>query len=235
MFRFDKKKKIVSFMDPFFQRFNIFKLPALYKGTLLFITCLIVARLIAPIIPTAVPSYQAGDIPDQNIKATQDFLVEDTVSTTKKRLENEGKSPSVYDFDANAPEDVKNRLFSTFNQLREISENSTDKSSFDDKKKKFQESLGINISDKHFRSLSKYRFKDSTADDILALVIPLLSKKVLNDKAVLESERTKGIIIRNVQTQKELFVTDFSSILSLDEVKEELVEKSSKKLGKTPR
>ncbi len=235
MFRFDKKKKIVSFMDPFFQKFNIFKLPALYKGTLLFITCLIVARLIAPIIPTVVPSYQAGDIPDQNIKATQDFLVEDTVSTTKKRLENEGKSPSVYDFDGNAPEDVKNRLLSTFNQLREISENSTDKSSFDDKKKKFQESLGINISYKHFRSLSKYRFKGSTADDILALVIPLLSKKVLNDKAVLESERTKGIIIRNVQTQKELFVTDFSSILSLDEVKEELVEKSRKELGKTPR
>ena len=235
MFHFDKKKKKISFFDPFFQKLNFLKLPAIYKGALLFVTCLIIARLIAPRIPTAVPSYQVGDIPDQNIKATQDFLVEDTASTAKKRLENEEKSPSVYDFDANAPEEVKNRLFSTFNQLREIQENLTTKLSLAEKKEKFKEALGINISDKHFKTFIKYRFRDSIVNDMLSLIVPLLKQKVVIDKAVVESEKTKGIIIRNVQTQEESFVTDFSSIRSIEEIKEELIKNSKKVLVNTPR
>ncbi|KPJ59664.1 MAG: hypothetical protein AMJ42_01830 [Deltaproteobacteria bacterium DG_8] len=225
----------MRFLDPFLQKLNLLKLSPLYKGILLFITCLIVARLISPRIPTAIPDYQVGDISEQNIKSTQDFLVEDKDSTSKKRLENEEKSPSVYDFDASAPEELKNRIFSTFNQLRKISEDPTAKLSFTERKGKFQEALGIKISDKHFKSFTKYRFKDdSSANDILTLVAPLLSKKVVTDKAVLESEKTKGIIIRNVQTQEESFVIDFSSILDLKEVDNQLIEKSKKVLEETP-
>jgi len=235
MVRFDKIRKKIPFLDSLFQKVNLIKHPAFYKSILLFITCLIIARLISPRIPTAVPSYQVGDISDQNIKSTQDFLVEDTDSTAKKRLESEEKSPSVYDFDANAPEELKNRLFSTFNQMRKISEDPTSQLSFAEKKKKCQEALGISISDKHFETFIKYHFRDSSVNDILTLIVPLLSKKVVTDKAAVESERTKGIIIRNVQTQQESFVTDFSSILGLKEVKNQLIEKSTKVLEKTPR
>lgn len=234
MFRFDKKKKTVGSLDPFFKRLDILKLPAIYRGLLIFITCLIIAILISPRIPTVIPMYQVGEVSDQNIKAPQDFLFEDSVSTNKKRLKNEEESPPVYDFDANAPVEAKNRLLSTFSQLREISEDSAEKLSTAEKIKKFQELLGISISEKHFRTLIKHRFSDNVASDILALIIPFLSKEVVNDKAALESEGTKGIIIRNVQTQKELFITDFSSTLSLSEV-EKALEKSRVELKNTSR
>ena len=235
MFRFNKKKKIVDSLDPFFKRLNILNLPAIYRGLLIFITCLIIAILISPRIPTVIPMYQAGEVSDQNIKAPQDFLFEDSVSTNKKRLKNEEESPSVYDLDANAPVEAKNRLLSTFSQLREILEDSADKLSTAEKRKKFQELLGTSISEKHFRTLIKQRFSDTVASHILALIIPFLSKEVVNDKAALESERTKGIIIRNVQTQKELFITDFSSILSLSAVEKALAEKSRGELKNTSR
>jgi len=235
MFRFDKKNKIADSLGPLFKRLNILNLPAIYRGLLIFITCLIIAILISPRIPTVIPVYQAGEVSDQNIKAPQDFLFEDSVSTNKKRLKNEEESPSVYDFDANAPEEAKNKLLSTFSQLREISEDAADKLSTAEKRKKFQELLGISISEKHFRTLIKQRFSDTVASHILALIIPFLSKEVVNDKAALESERTKGIIIRNVQTQKELFITDFSSTLSLSEVEKALAEKSREELKNTSR
>lgn len=234
MVRFDKKKKKVHFLDPFFQKLDLLKLPSLSKGILLFVTCLLIAKLISPRMPTAIPDYQVGDISDQDIKSTQDFLVEDTASTSKKRLENEGKSPSVYDFDADAPEEVKNRLNAAFSQLREIHEDKAAKLSFTERKQKFQDALGVSVSDKHFKTLAKYRFKDSIASDIHALVTPFLSKEVIADKTVLESEKAKGIIIRNVQTQKESFVKDFSAIFTLHVVKKEMVEKSKKELENTP-
>lgn len=235
MFRFDQKKKMIAFLDPMLKRLTILKLPAFYRGILVFITCLIVARLISPRIPIVIPVYQVGEISDQNIKAPQDFLFEDTVSTHKKRLKNEEASPSVYDFDANAPEDVTNRLLSAFDQLRDISEDSTNTLSAAETTKKFQELLGINLSEKHFQTLLKQRFGDPVARGILALIVPFLSKEVVHDKAALESEATKGIIIRNVQTQKELFVSDFSSILSLSEVEQAIDEKSREELKNASR
>ncbi|MBW1839929.1 MAG: hypothetical protein JRI49_08325, partial [Deltaproteobacteria bacterium] len=110
----NKKKKKVPFLDFFSQRLSFLSQPSLYKGTLLFVTCILIAWLISPSIPTAIPDYQVGDIAIQDIKSTQDSLVEDTDSTSKKRQENEEKSLSMYDFDANAPDEVKNRLFVAF-------------------------------------------------------------------------------------------------------------------------
>ena len=229
----NKKKKKVPFLDFFSQRLSFLSQPSLYKGTLLFVTCILTAWLISPRIPTAIPDYQVGDIAIQDIKSTQDSLVEDTDSTSKKRQENEEKSLSVYDFDANAPDEVKNRLFVTFSQLEEIYKDPTTKLSLADKKKKFQEALRVSIPDKYFKTFAKNRFKNSIASDIHTLVAPYLSEKVVADKAVLKGEKAKGIIIRNVQTQEEIFTDDFSSILSMKEVRKKLTERSKKELADT--
>ncbi len=230
----NKKKKKIPFLDSLFQRFDFLSQPSFYKGILLFVTCLIIARLISPTLPTTIPDFQAGDIALQDIRSTQAFLVEDTDSTSKKRLETEEKSPAVYDFDANAPDEIKNRLFAAFNQLREIQKDPATKLSFADKKERFHETLGVSISDKYFKTFAENRFKENIANDIHALVGIFLTEKVVADKAVLKGEKAKGIIIRNVQTQVETFVNDFASILSLKEVKKKLTEISKKELANTP-
>ena len=124
---FGKRKKRSKLIEPGPQKISLLKHPALYKGLLLLVTCLIIASLISPRIPSTVPSYKVGDVSDQNIKALQDLLVEDTSSTAAKRLENEVKSPSIYDFDADASEEVRNRLGATFKHLRAISEDPAEK------------------------------------------------------------------------------------------------------------
>ena len=138
MFKFEKNKKQSKLLEPAPKKRSFFRSPALYKGFLLLTTCLMTAWLIKPQLPSTVPEYHVSDVSGQDIKAPQDFLAEDTASTIKKRLEREEESPSVYDFDANAPEEAKNRLLSTFSQLRKISEDSTDKLSTAEKRKKFQ-------------------------------------------------------------------------------------------------
>jgi putative nucleotidyltransferase with HDIG domain len=235
MFSFGGKKRRVKVVEFVTVKLPFLKLPAFYKGVLLLVTCLIIARLISPRLPSTVPSYQIGDVSDQNIKATQDFLVEDTASTDTKRLENESKSPSVYDFDANASVEVQEKLRSTFKQLRARSQGATTKLSFDEKKEKFDEGLGISSDEKKLKSFITNSFNDSVITFITTLIAVPLSQKVVSDKAALQSEKTRGITIRNVQTQEESFVTDFSSIRGLEEVKKELNEKARKDLRKLSR
>jgi putative nucleotidyltransferase with HDIG domain len=235
MFPFGKKKRKVKVVELVIAKLPFLKLPAFYKGVLLLVTCLIIARLISPRLPSTVPSYRVGDVSDQNIKATQDFLVEDTASTTTKRSENESKSPPVYDLDANASAEAEKKLRSTFQQLKALSQDTTTKLSFDDKKEKFDEGLGISSDEKQLKSFITNSFNDSVITFVADLITVPLSQKIVSDKAALQSAKTKGITIRNVQTQQESFVTDFSSIRGLEEVKQKLEEKARKDLKKLSR
>ena len=74
MVRFGKRKQQSKLIEPGPQKVSLLKQPALYKGLLLLTTCLIIASLVSPRIPSTVPSYQVGDVSDQNIKALQDLL-----------------------------------------------------------------------------------------------------------------------------------------------------------------
>ena len=218
MVRFGKRKQQSKLIEPGPQKVSLLKQPALYKGLLLLVTCLIIASLISPRIPSTVPSYQVGDVSDQNIKALQDLLVEDTASTAAKRQEKEGKSPSIYDFDSEASEEVHNRVAATFKHLRTILEDSSQDLSFDEKKALFLENLEIDITDKHFKSFATNRFGPNVVGFITSLTDGPLGEKIVVDRAVLPSDKTKGITLRNVQTQQETTITDFSSIRDLEEV-----------------
>jgi len=230
MVRFGKRKQQSKLIEPGPKKVSLLKQPALYKGLLLLVTCLIIASLISPRIPSTVPSYQVGDVSDQNIKALQDLLVEDTESTAAKRLEKEGKSPSIYDFDAQASEEVRNKVTGTFKHLRTILEDPSEKLSFDAKKALFQENLEIDITDQHFKSFETNHFSPNVVGFITTLTDGSLNEKIVVDRAVLQSDRTKGITIRNVQTQLESPLTDLSSLRDLEDVKEGIRENADKKL-----
>ena len=62
-----KKSKAVFQQQPDDRPVPVISWPAFYKGLLLVATCLIIAYLIAPSMPSTIPAYQIGDIADQNI------------------------------------------------------------------------------------------------------------------------------------------------------------------------
>lgn len=209
---------------------NVLRLPAFYKGLLLVATCLIIAYLIAPGMPSSIPVYQIGDIADQDIRVTEEVLVEDTVSTAKKKLENEGKSLSVYDFDANAAEAAAQRLTATFAEWRGRSDAPAAKLSGVEQRERFKEYLGVSVTDTHYNVLAKQEFADTIVDAVLTLIRKPLSERIVGDKSALKADRARGMIIRNVQTQEETFVADVSSLRDVEDVRQELLQDSGQKL-----
>ena len=232
MFRFGRRKRKFTLFEPVTRRLPFLKLPGFYKGVLLLATCLVIARLISPALPSTVPSYRLGDVADQDIKAPQDFLVEDTASTATKRSENESRSLAVYDYDANASAEVQEKLRSAFQDARALLHDASAELTFEEKKEQFDEALGISSDYEQFRSFSTNSFSDSVIRFITTLIALPLSQKVVSDRAALQSRKTRGIIIRNVQTQQESLVKDFSSIRDLEEVKKEATDKAREDLRK---
>jgi hypothetical protein len=234
MVSFGRKRSTVVFQQPDARRVRRLPMPAFYKGLLLVATCLITAYLIAPSMPSTIPAYQIGDIADQNIRATEDVLVEDTASTANKKLENEEKTPSVYDFDANAAREAEQRLDAIFGEWRRLSESPAAKIAGEEQRERFKEYLGISIPDAHYATLVKQGFADAVVDAILALIRRPLGERIVADRSLLRGERVRGMIIRTVQTQEETFVADLSSLRDAEEVKREMRLDAAERLQAMP-
>ncbi len=235
MLGFGRKRSKAVFQQPGFRLLQRLSMPAFYKGLLLVATCLITAYLIAPSMPSTIPSYQVGDIADQNIRATEDVLVEDTASTANKQLENEEKSPAVYDFDANAAREAEQRLDAIFAEWRGLSEAPAAKIAGEEQRTRFREYLGIAIQDVHYAALVKQDFADAIVDSIVALIRKPLGERIVADKSLLRADRARGMIIRNVQTQEETFLTDLSSLRAVEEVRQEMLLGAADRLQAMPK
>ena len=224
-----RKRSAAVYQHPDARRVALSSLPAFYRVILLVATCLLIAYLIAPGRPSPMPAYQIGDIADQNIRATEDVLVEDTASTAAKKLESEERSPAVYDFDAHAAQEAGQRLTAVFSEWRKLAEDPAAKPLSEMQRKRFRECLGTAVADAHYPLLVKQGFAETIADAIVTLIRKPLSQRIIGDKSLLRADRARGMIIRNVQTQEEAFVTDLTALRDLEEVKQELLNSAPEK------
>ncbi len=88
------------------------------KALLLTALSLAIAFLMTPSFNIGSSQYNLGEIADQNIKATQDLLIEDEPATQKKRDEAAQHAPMIYDLDNGVLEQSISRLHAAFETMR---------------------------------------------------------------------------------------------------------------------
>lgn len=178
------------------------------------ITILIVPQLTVPQY-----HYKLGDIAKQDIRAPQDFSVEDTESTEKRKLEKAESVLSVYDFNSRAEEDIAKRILQAFALLRETIRKLPKRESLSDKERtKFQEMLKIHVDDQDFTILARREFKKEIEDYLTDLALPFAQREIVQSKDQMFRERKRGISLRDIYTKHEIIVEDFSSFIDLKEV-----------------
>jgi cyclic-di-AMP phosphodiesterase PgpH len=207
---------------------------------------LTVAFLLFPNFLNQPKTYKLGDVVDRDIKASRELLLEDTEVTEKNRQE-EGKSVlSVYDFDPAATASIAN-LREIFAEGRDQAARKTaadeaseaaiplpeDKLDADSFKVRFFEVLDIPPDDRYFDLLMKGGFPTEVEDAVITAVSGVLRQGVVNDLDTLLSQGGKGIILHDIQTEREAKVTDLSAFHSLDAAKKvvrEQIERSNRSL-----
>jgi putative nucleotidyltransferase with HDIG domain len=187
-------------------------------------------------------SYKLGDVAERNIKATKDFLIEDRDATEANRREAVGKVLTVYDHDVTLSETIKQNVKKAFNDIRavfkaeknqnkitlkssETASNGTIKraTSVHDliwqQKADFEENIGISVSDGAYKILEKETFLPNIANLICSISKEILDNGVVTNKELLLKETDKGIILRNINTKKELVVHNLKHFYGLDQAK----------------
>ncbi len=190
---------------------------------------LIISVLLFPSILTPPKTYNLGDVADRDIKASREFLVENSELTEKNRQEAVRAVMPVYDFDPTAS-DVVPRIREAFAIGRKYSADSLKSAWMSTSpenaqnehlsitnafRKRFFEILDIPENDALVHILVMNDFSPKAESAVVKLVGDVFRKGVVGNQVMLMTYRGKGIILQNIQDGKEETISDLERFYDL--------------------
>lgn len=199
---------------------SVFKNQSFQKWSILIVLSISMAVLLYPQFLVPPRTYQIGDVANRDIKATQDYLIEDEISTQKRRTETMEKSPTVYDLDETVLSHIGERLNISFQSMRDLYEKGTGgvktrNRALWAKKKDFENLLGTPIKNSTFQTLVKAKFSPTLEETTFELIEPYLKLGVVTNRSAWVNEKGKGIILRGILTKIETLAQDLDSLWDL--------------------
>ena len=179
------------------------------RFVLLLLTALFLTLLIIPSPQFLSVNYREGDIATSDIRAAQDYLIEDLLLTEKKRAEAEGSAPYVYSLDANANLEIVRRFEQVLSQLHDKVEGG------EGTQQAVSDLLGVNLSAQEFAALMRLKQERAFLSDLGRQIEPLYRQRIVADRAKFAADRGHGILVVDPGTKQEVAGGDYASAIDL--------------------
>ena len=196
--------------------------------TAFFLTCLIIPS--QQFIPVG---YKAGDIATSDIRATQDYLLEDRPLTEKKRAEAEAAAPLVYDFNANCALEMHQRFEKALALIGEVKSGESSLKR-DDLYGALSNALGATLTGYELNALTRVKSSRSFLADIDRIAGRLYSQKIVSDREAFAADLSHGILVVNPETKQEIAAGDYATYMDEADAREALA-RMKMVLGGEPR
>lgn len=197
---------------------------------------IVISILLFPHALTGPKTYLPGDVAERDIKAVQEFLVEDPELTEKSRQDASRSVLPVYDFDPDGTNAVL-RIREAFKLAREglsrvpqgqDGQERAQSGSREPGKTEFFEILGIKPDEKLFRLLAKTGFSSEAEEAAVMMLTNCLKNGILAEDPLTKVESAKGVVLRDIRTEKETRPADTRDFLTMSTAKAFLKEQTSK-------
>lgn len=171
--------------------------------------------------------YNIGDVSKRDIKAPNDFFIEDKKATNTKKNEVKEAVKIVYDFDAG----LKTKIFADIDAAMKIpralfppgqgveSREMPSLAMVMETKPSFEEALGLEISNGAYSILHKYQFSEEITQKIKAIIDKILTNGIVANKEVLLREAHKGVTLRTIGSKEERLVSSLKVFYGPDQAK----------------
>jgi len=224
---------LIRFLDSLTERLSAGRNEKRNRFILVILTAFFLTLLIIPSQQFIPPSYKAGDIATSDIRATQDYLLEDRPLTEKKRAEAEAAAPLVYIFNPNAALETTRRFEKALVLVREAKSGAApvDKKSLQDA---VSEALGVNCTEAELRALSRVESDRALLTDIGRLTARLYNRKIVANGKAFAADLRHGILVVDPETRQEIAAGDYKSSIDEADARDALA-RASLVLGGAPR
>ena len=192
------------------------------KWAIIFFLSVILSLTISSRMPSRTYKYSLGQVASLDIKAPQDFLVEDKPATLDKKEKASENIRAVYDFDLNILNGIERKAEHAFKIMAEHyspEQNGENVKAAEPDQKEFEQLLGIQISKSGFRILKQKQFDLNILNYIFKLLSSVLEQGIVSNRELLLAEKDRGIAVRFFPTHEETNFNDFSRIMDLEQAR----------------
>jgi putative nucleotidyltransferase with HDIG domain len=161
---------------------------------LLISTALILTILILPSQHFSTIVYKAGDIATSDIRATQDYLVEDHALTEQRRKEAGSNAPVIYNLSDRAPTYIVGKLEQALTTIRAERTSKKPKTT-EEWRKILAPLLDTELSDSEVRALTRIKTDKLLLTDSKRLLDELYQRKIVLDGKVFQADSRRGVEI----------------------------------------
>ena len=209
------------FLETLEERFSGGGKEKLNRFFLLLLTILLLTLIILPSHHFMAVSYKAGEIATSDIRATQDYLLEDRPLTEKKRSEAELAAPYLYTFNANAALEVTSRFEKALALTREmaIRDQTDDRQTLQDALSKI---LGVEVTDVDLNALLRIKSDRTLLAELRRVTNRIFGQKIVVDKKALAVDRQHGVLLIDSETKRVVAAGDFTGYVDLVEARSQL-------------
>ncbi|RQW77932.1 MAG: HDIG domain-containing protein [Geobacter sp.] len=205
---------LMRFLDTLTERFTSGKKEKRNRCIVVIVTALLLTFLITPSQQFIPPSYKAGDIATSDIRATQDYLLEDRPLTEKKRTEAESAAPFGYNYNATAAVETVHRFEKVFALIREVRNGDPDIGG-GSLPEDISAALDVTLTPAELKSLMKVKPERTLLADIDRLAGSLYSQKIVADSKAFTADVAHGIVVINPDTKQELPAGEYTSYMDV--------------------
>ncbi|MBI1921491.1 MAG: HDIG domain-containing protein [Geobacter sp.] len=181
-------------------------------------TALVLTVLILPSQQFISIRYKAGEIATADVKASQDYLVEDIALTEKKRDEAEAAAPYVYLFDNQAGEKIRARFEKALDAFAE-SRRGVSREGKGPLQDELATTFGLRLASAELAALSRVRSERMLLGEIERVVAQVYSRKIVSDMRIFETDLFRGVVISNPENGQEIGVGDYSTYLDMEQAR----------------
>ncbi|MBI5440063.1 MAG: hypothetical protein HY900_02505 [Deltaproteobacteria bacterium] len=162
-------------------------------------------------------AYDHGEIARVDVKASLDFLLEDSEATERARRLAESAAPTIYDYD---PEALERSLASLEEELKAVRAASPqgERSA----RRALSSRWGFTVPVEFLRLLREPANRPLIEAGIRSALGPLYERGVVANRNVVLSEKPNKVVVRNLGTREERPLADPSRVEDFDLVKREL-------------
>uniref|UniRef100_A0A831XLM1 HDIG domain-containing protein n=1 Tax=Geobacter metallireducens TaxID=28232 RepID=A0A831XLM1_GEOME len=190
-------------LDNLLERFSNPRHEARNRRILLLVTAFFLTILILPRQEFLSVRYKAGDIATADIRATQDYLLEDRLLTDKKRREAEAAVPYVYTYSQEGAAELAGRIEQALVLLQQAATAAPPKgvSGLDESLKGL---FGFALSPEEKAALMRLGADAALMDHVRALAERLYGNKIVVDKRSFSGDTAHGIVLVDARTGESL-------------------------------
>jgi len=163
---------------------------------LLITTALILTFLVLPSQHFSDVTFKTGDIATSDIRATQDYLVEDHALTEQRRKEIAGNAPVIYNLSDRVPTYLEGKLEQALNVIH-ADQITTSQNQPQAWRKTLAPLLDTELSDSEIRALIRIKSDKLFLADVKRALDELYQRKIVLDGKVFQTDSRRGVEILN--------------------------------------